>query len=142
MAMFFLTDRYLKFLAINLWPSYPRKIIGHFLTFNFVPNYHIAFSLPLGGVWLNILISIIILAVLYYLKINHQHLSKLEIISFTGILFGATGNLIDRLEYGYVIDYLDLKWFTIFNLADVLISLSTLALLIYLIKNSKETTAR
>ncbi|MEI6835238.1 MAG: signal peptidase II [Candidatus Falkowbacteria bacterium] len=142
MAMFFLIDRYLKFLAITLWPSYPKKIISNFLTFNFVPNYHIAFSLPLGGIWLNILISIIILTILYYLKSAYKHLSKLEIISFSGIILGATSNLIDRLKYGYVIDYLDLKWFTVFNLSDALISLSALALLIYLIKNSKETAAK
>jgi len=139
MAMFFLADQYLKFLAIILWPAHPKKIIGNLLTFNFVPNYNIAFSLPLGGIWLNILITIIIIAILSYLIFNYKHLSKLEIISFSGILLGAAGNLIDRLKYGYVIDYLDLKWFTVFNLSDVLISFSTIALFIYLLKTPKKT---
>ena len=135
--MFFLTDRYLKFLAISDRVSIPKKIIGNFLTFNFVPNYNIAFSLPLSGIWLNILIVVIISAIAIYL-LSNKHLSKLEIISFSGIIIGAISNLLDRLKYGYVIDYFDLKWFTIFNLADTLISVSTLILFIYLIKNKKD----
>jgi signal peptidase II len=34
---------------------------------------------------------------------------------------GAFSNLYDRLHYGYVIDYFDLKYFTVFNLSDVMI---------------------
>jgi signal peptidase II len=34
------------------------------------------------------------------------------------LLAGAAGNLIDRLAYGYVVDFLDLGWFPVFNLAD------------------------
>ncbi len=36
----------------------------------------------------------------------------------TLLLAGAAGNLIDRLAYGYVVDFLDLGWFPVFNLAD------------------------
>lgn len=136
LAMFFLADRYLKFLAINSWISVPKKIIGNFLTFNFTPNYNIAFSLPLSGIWLNVLIAVIIGSISIYL-LSNKHLSKLEIVSLSGIIIGAVSNLLDRLKYGYVIDYFDLKWFTVFNLADTLISVSTIVLFIYLIKNKK-----
>ena len=43
-------------------------------------------------------------------------------------------------NYGFVIDYLDLNWFTIFNLADVMISIGTLILFIYLIKLPKKNS--
>ena len=137
LAMFFLADRYLKFLALNSLVGVPKKIIGNILTFNFTPNYNIAFSLPLSGIWLNVLIAVIIGSILIYL-LSNKHLSKLEIVSLSGIIIGAVSNLLDRLKYGYVIDYFDLKWFTVFNLADTLISVSTIVLFIYLIKNKKD----
>ena len=49
---------------------------------------------------------------------------------FSTILFftilGASSNFYDRLKYGFVVDYLDLKYFTVFNVADAMISLSVL----------------
>ena len=138
-AIFFLLDRYLKFIAITYWPNNTRQIFGDLLKFNFVPNSNIAFSLPLSGVWLSVLIAIIIVSITSYTILNAKHLSKLEIFSLSGIILGAISNLIDRLQYGYVIDYLDLKWFTIFNLADTLISVSTVILVIYLLKTKKDS---
>ncbi len=137
MAMFFLFDRYLKFLAITFWPNNQHDIIKNILTFNFVPNYKIAFSLPLSGDWLKIFITIILSAIFLYLLINIKKLSRLEIISYFGIILGSLSNLIDRLKYNYVIDYLDLKWFTVFNLADFLISVNVFILIIYLLKTKK-----
>lgn len=134
LAIFFLADRYLKYLAINNWPKAPQKIVGDILSFNFVPNYRIAFSLPVSGVWLSAFIFIIIVSILSYLLLNKKKLSKLELVSFSAIILGAISNLWDRLQYGYVIDYLDLKWFTVFNIADALISVSTIILFIYLMR--------
>jgi signal peptidase II len=133
-AIFFITDRYLKDLAITTNQSH--KILGDILSFNFIPNYNIAFSLPLKGPWLVIIISLIIMAIIIYLL--SFKLKNSEKISFFLILLGAISNLVDRLQYGYVIDYFDLKWFTIFNLADVLITLGTLILIISLFKKSHD----
>lgn len=45
----------------------------------------------------------------------------IEASAFFLILTGAMSNLYDRLLYGFVIDYIDLKYFTVFNIADVMI---------------------
>lgn len=76
-------------------------------------------------------------AILSYLFINKRHLASVEIISLSGIIIGALSNFLDRLKYGYVVDYLDLKWFTVFNLADALISISTIILILYLFRTKK-----
>ncbi|MFZ2310722.1 MAG: signal peptidase II [Patescibacteria group bacterium] len=131
-AIFFILDRYLKNLAITTDKSH--NILGDILTFNFIPNYNIAFSLPLRGPWLTIVISLIIISIIIYLLFSK--LKKIEKISFFFILLGAISNLLDRLQYGYVIDYFDLKWFTIFNLADVLITFGTIVLILSLFKKS------
>lgn len=57
------------------------------------------------------------------------------------LIAGILGNLIDRIIYGYVIDYLDFRIFNynfpVFNLADTLIVLATIALLIKTYKEEK-----
>lgn len=137
LAIFFLTDRYLKLLAITV-TSQP--IITNLLNFNFVPNYQISFSLPISGSWLSLLISLIIGSLLSYTIINYKKLKTLEFVSLSGIIVGALSNLMDRLYYGFVIDYLDLRWFTIFNLADVMISISSLVLFFYLVGFPKKSS--
>ncbi len=129
-VIFFMFDRILKFLAINSTVNSGQQIIGDLLLFNFVPNYNIAFSLPFSGLGLNIIISLIIVALLIYLI----HAKDLEKYALYLIIFGAISNIIDRWYYGYVIDYLDLKWFTIFNLADVLICCGTIILIFSIFK--------
>ena len=131
-AIFFIIDRYLKNLAITADKSH--NLLGNILTFNFIPNYNIAFSLPLRGPWLIVTIGLIIVAITAYLVL--VKLKPLEKVAFSLILLGAISNLIDRLQYGYVIDYFDLKWFTIFNLADILITVGTIFLIFSLFKKS------
>lgn len=131
-AIFFILDRYLKNLAVTANKSH--SLLGDILAFNFIPNYNIAFSLPLHGSWLVITIALIIMAIITYLLL--VKLKPLEKMAFFLILLGAVSNLIDRLRYGYVIDYFDLRWFTIFNLADVLITLGTIFLIFSLFRKS------
>lgn len=57
-----------------------------------------------------------------------------EILSLAMVLGGAMGNIVDRIRYGYVVDYADLHFgtfrpFYIFNLADAAISIGVLILL-------------
>jgi signal peptidase II len=47
-------------------------------------------------------------------------------------LGGAAGNLVDRLRLGYVIDFIDVKFWPIFNVADSAISIGTVILVLYL----------
>jgi len=130
-AIFFIADRILKILAFNAAALPPLKLVGNILTFDFTANYYMAFSLPFGGLPLNaIIISLIIalISVISFLAFSDkQH--QLEIILLSFILLGAVSNIADRLIYGYVIDYLDLKNFTIFNLADAMISGGALILI-------------
>jgi signal peptidase II len=135
LAIFFMLDRFLKLLALN---SSERILIPNLLNFNFVPNYNIAFSLPVSGWYLNVIITLIIGAIIYFWATNYNRLTTIESISFFGILLGAISNLLDRFQYGFVIDYLDLRWFTIFNFADVLISCCSLVLLLSLIKKDSK----
>ncbi|HHP50761.1 MAG TPA: signal peptidase II [Moorella mulderi] len=51
---------------------------------------------------------------------------------------GALGNLLDRLRWGYVIDFLDFRFWPVFNVADVAIVGGALWLLLLLTLEKKE----
>lgn len=130
-AIFFSTDRYLKILSQNLDSTSNFKLIKDFFSFTFTPNYNIAFSLPFSGIILNFLIGVIIIALFFFLFfLNKEKINIFLSFSLLMILLGAISNFIDRLSYGYVIDYFYLQYFTVFNLADVGISLGALLALI------------
>lgn len=140
-AIFFSADRYLKSLALN---GVNFKLIGNFFNFNFTPNYQMAFSLPFGGQWLNLLIILIIIALIiyiFYLILNKSG-QRTNIILLTFILFGAISNILDRILFGYVVDYFELRYFTVFNLADALISLGTIAILFNVLKKTNREKSR
>ena len=137
-AIFFISDRLLKNLAIS--SQFPFKLIGDWFTFSFTPNYFIAFSLPISGKILNIFIIILILAIIliicYLIKKKKTHI--IWPLALTFILFGAISNIVDRLQYGFVIDYLELRYFTVFNLADAMISLGAFILILQNFKYTKK----
>jgi signal peptidase II len=144
-AIFFIADRGLKTFAQHLGPESYLKIIKNIFLFRFTPNPYISFSIPFSGILLNIIIILIILGLIlytFYLISNKKSSNlapgdrKITVIFLTIIIIGAISNILDRLLFGYVIDYLELKHFTVFNLADIMISAGTLSLITcYLKKN-------
>ncbi|MDI3496179.1 MAG: signal peptidase [Patescibacteria group bacterium] len=136
-AIFFIIDRYLKKVAI----SFQEKeliLIKNLFSFQFTPNRNIAFSLPLPiNITLPLTIIIItgLIAFLIFL-IKKEKLNNLYLFSLLLIIFGAISNLIDRLEFKYIIDYLYIKNFSVLNLADLMISLGALLYLVKLYKNN------
>jgi len=59
----------------------------------------------------------------YYYKQNNAALSHIYIFAFSLILGGAIGNLYDRINYGYVIDFIDFRVWPVFNIADSAITI-------------------
>ena len=70
--------------------------------------------------------------------IKNKYINKYEQIAYGLILGGALGNLLDRLVYGSVIDFLDFKIFNydypIFNIADTGIVIGVIIIIITSIK--------
>lgn len=146
-AIFFIADRGLKIFARQLGQESYFNLLGQWLTFRFTPNPFISFSIPISGILLNITVILIIAGLIYYifyliLNKKNQQLNSSErrtsVILLTIILFGAISNIQDRLSYGYVVDYLEMKYFTVFNLADCMISISTVILIAKMMRSSKK----
>ena len=109
-------------------------------------NDGVAFSM-LGGVshtTLIIITSLISLGALIYLLRSPATETGLR-IGLAMIIGGAIGNIIDRVQHSYVIDYIYFHtpvWaFAIFNLADVFISLGAVLILVdeILLKPRRQT---
>ncbi len=88
-----------------------------------------------------ITVSMIAIVVIpFFIKKNKKE--PLALWSFTFILAGAIGNLIDRIYYGYVIDFLylhlnDFYW-PAFNIADSFITIGAFLLIFDMVKKSRE----
>ena len=116
--------------------------VFYFLNFTFVKNYGFAFSfLNDESLNLNALIGVLIfficvyLAYFIFLKAHKEPLLKNQLMSFSLILAGGWGNLLDRLMYGYVIECIDITFNPyVFNLAD---SYVTIGLIMYVIFSLK-----
>lgn len=135
-----LIDRITKTLVIFLLkPINEIKIIPKFFSLTYVENYGAGFGILQNQTILLILISGICLVVLNnYLK-KSESLSKIEIISYGLIVGGIIGNLIDRLVYKYVIDFLNFNIFgydfPVFNIADSSLVIGVMFLIIYIVRS-------
>jgi signal peptidase II len=73
-----------------------------------------------------------VIALVLFLK-HLKEADRLARVAVAAILGGALGNLIDRIHYGYVIDFLDFYWrghhWPAFNVADACITLGGIGLL-------------
>lgn len=115
----FVLDRALKHLALEMEVgSVP--LLGDAARFSLFMNDVMAFGLPLSVEWTRILSLIIFLAVLA-LAVRSVKNSRWEAGALILVLAGALSNLFDRFFYGFVVDYIDVYHWSIFNLADVLI---------------------
>lgn len=110
------------------------NLIDNFFRITYVKNTGAAFSIFSNNTILVIIISIVVIGFLLFYIYKNKGNNKLENVSYAFILGGAIGNLIDRLVYGYVIDFLDFEILSynapIFNLADTFIVIGVILFLI------------
>ncbi len=121
----------------NLVMNTSVEIIPNFFSLTYTHNY--------GGAWsifnnntlaITIISFIVIIGIIYYL-LKNKVTKKIEIIGYSLLLGGAIGNFIDRIVYGYVIDFFDFYIFgydfPIFNIADIGIVVGIVLLMVTMI---------
>jgi signal peptidase II len=123
-------------LAASFLPGESRIVIPHVLYFTYVQNYHGAFGLfgshPL---LLTALASVVLIS--FYLWYRREGASTGVHVAFALIFGGAVGNIIDRLHFGYVHDFIDLRWWPVFNVADSAITIGVGILLLQMLVHEK-----
>jgi len=139
-----LIDQIIKILVSNMIESI--VIIKNFFNLTYVKNTGAAFSILENNTIFLIMITFISLFLIYKFLLKNKKFNKLEIIIYSLLIGGIIGNLIDRIVYGYVIDYLEFiilnRHMPIFNFADICIVIGTFLFLFITIKEEKNERIR
>lgn len=130
-ALLVAVDQISKYLIqknMSLHESVP--VIPKIFHITYVKNYGAAFGILKHRTGFFVLISVIIvMSILVYLWNMPQKRGPLK-VALVLLVGGAVGNLIDRVRFGYVVDFLDLRVWPVFNIADMAI-VTGMGLLIY-----------
>ena len=136
-------DQVSKYFIIEYFNIYPEFLINDFLyevnqylNIVIVWNKGFAFGLFQNNIFsINILYifligSVILVLIIYANKLNQKY----YFLIFGLIIGGALGNLIDRILYGAVVDFIDLHYMNlhwyVFNIADICISIGCILLVL------------
>lgn len=113
--------------------SYP--IINGIFHLTYAENRGAAFSILQNQRWLFIAVTFIFIIIAAYYLIKHPKENMILKIALSMILAGAMGNLIDRVRFGYVVDFFDFRAinFAIFNIADSAINIGCVLMAYYIL---------
>ena len=132
-----LLDQFSKQIFISSFDVGQSIIINPYLSWTYLQNTGAAFSILAdgGGIQKAFLLSVSVLAsVIIFLWIHKtSEYQRQKLFGQFLLLSGAVGNLIDRAQYGYVVDFIDMHvngfYWPVFNLADSFIIIGVMLLL-------------
>ena len=125
-AALILFDQVTKSWASTNLSSGSRSLMSDFFQFELSHNTGIAFGLPIPYTLLLIINFVLISFLIFFAKKDLQLKKTLAQAISALILAGATGNIIDRLTLGHVIDFIAIGPWPNFNLADAYIVIGVL----------------
>ena len=128
-------DQVIKFFVnANLKEVGSVSVIDNLLSFTYVENNGVAFGSFAGNRWIFVVLTTALIAAILIYMFKKKPQSKLFSASVALIVGGGIGNFIDRVLYGYVIDYISLSFFPpVCNFADYCITVGTVLLMIYVL---------
>lgn len=140
-ATVLVTDQVLKWLVVrSLQHGQVIDLFGGLVRLDFTRNAGAAFGMFQSGGFLFAAVAVLVsLGILiFYRRIAASALPVRLALGL--ILGGALGNLLDRIRFGYVVDYVDLRWWYVFNLADSAIVVGVAILLLVTSLDSKASS--
>lgn len=120
------------------------EVIPRFLRFRYVENTGAAFSSFSENTFLLTLVTLIIIAICLFILMSRKINSRFAEACLIVIVAGGIGNIIDRIIFGYVVDFIEPLFvdFAVFNFADCCITVGAFMLIGYeiydLIKGRKQ----
>ena len=116
-------DQVSKALAVSLLdPGASVRVVPGVLSFTYTTNTGAAFGLLRGNSQLIFMAALLVTVLLLaWFFLAGESLGPWTFVGLALITGGAVGNLADRLFRGNVVDFLDLGWWPVFNVADAAI---------------------
>ncbi len=129
-------DWFLKFVALSK-TSHTEVFLFNGAGFTLVKNQGIAFGIVFDQFVTIVAIFSMLVVVLFYAvrAYQKQHTSRASTLLL--IFMGGASNMLDRLYNGFIVDYIHLFFWPVFNLADVLIVCSVCSLVLSELKEQK-----
>ncbi len=143
-AVVFGLDRWSKSIVIaHLFPGESILAIPHLLWWTYVQNVHGAFGMFGSQPVLLIGLALLVLALFAFAFRDAVRTSRVVRVAFGGIVGGAAGNIVDRLQHQYVVDFVDFKtiWPNVFNVADSCITIGVIVLILASLRSEKKTAS-
>lgn len=142
-AIVFIIDQWIKLIISHTMKEYDKiVVIPKFFNIQYVKNKGAAFSILENNTLFLIIISVLFIIVINKMIKKEKNFTKLSCLSLGMILGGVFGNLIDRIIYHSVIDFLAFKIisydFPVFNIADIGITVGTFLLFLALLLDKKK----
>ena len=134
-AVLVIIDQIIKyFISAFLQPVGSVSVIDNIFSLTYVENKGVAFGMFSDMRWIFVALTSILLVIIIFYMFKKRPKCKFFYVCAALIIGGGIGNLIDRIFYGYVIDYLSLSFFPpVCNFADYCITAGTIMLVIYLL---------
>ena len=129
----FILDRFTKHLILaSFMPGESRIVIPHLLWWTYVQNTHGAFGLFGSSPVLLVVLALAVLALFAFAFRDAAQRSLVVRVAFGAIVGGAAGNIVDRVQQQFVVDFIDFKtiWPNVFNVADSCITIGVFLLIV------------
>ena len=127
-------DQATKYLVLKNFTLYESKpIIEGIFHLTYVRNIGAAFSILQNQRTFFIIATSIVVIVIFWYILSKKYLNNIVLYSLILIAGGAVGNLIDRVRFGYVVDFFDFMIWPVFNIADMSIVIGSILLSYYYI---------
>ncbi len=133
-AVLTVIDRLTKYAAVStVKVDGPKEFLFGLFNFTYVENTGAAFSLFSDKTDALSLLTVLFLVVMVFLLMKKTFISKFLNASLMLVIAGGLGNLIDRVAYGYVIDFIEPLFidFAVFNFADCCITVGAFMIIGY-----------
>ena len=123
------------FASLKLADGSVAKFIPGVVQFKYAKNTGMAFSMLSGARWAFIALTDVVCVGVFYYLFSNRCKSLWLYWSLGVILSGGIGNLIDRIRFGYVVDFIEPTFvnFAIFNIADCAVTCGAVVLVGYLL---------
>jgi len=134
-----LVDQISKFVIVQVLDFQESiSIIPSFFDLYYVQNEGGAWGLFSSATWLITFVSFVFLLLFHQYLSHKRSIDRLSFFAYSLLLGGILGNLLDRVIYQYVIDFLSFHFgsyaFPVFNLADIFIVMGMILLIIHILK--------